>query len=53
MGGVYDAVAGFRANKYHGVDFSIRQKSGVIGIMETGAPVRQRARPGYSVRRAF
>jgi len=36
MGGVYDAVAGFRDNKYHGADFSIRQKSGVVGIMETG-----------------
>jgi porin len=36
MGGVYNAVAGFRANKYHGVDFSIRHDSGVIGIMETG-----------------
>jgi len=36
MGGVYNAVAGFRANKFHGVDFSIRHNSGVIGIMETG-----------------
>ena len=36
MGGAYNAVAGFRANKFHGVDFSIRHNSGVIGIMETG-----------------
>ena len=36
MGGAYNAVAGFRANKYHGVDFSIRHNSGVIAIMETG-----------------
>ncbi len=34
MGGVYNAVAGFRANKFHGVDFSIRERSGVIGIGE-------------------
>jgi len=36
MGGVYNAVAGFRANRFHGVDFSIRHNSGAIGIMETG-----------------
>jgi porin len=36
MGGVYNADAGFRANASHGVDFSIRHNSGVIGIMETG-----------------
>jgi len=36
MGGVYNAVAGFRANKFHGVDFSIRPNSGVIGIGEVG-----------------
>jgi len=36
MGGVYNADAGFRANKFHGVDFSIRHDSGVVGIMETG-----------------
>lgn len=36
MGGVYNAYAGFRANKFHGVDFSIRHNSGVVGIMETG-----------------
>ena len=36
MGGVYNTVAGFRANKFHGVDFSIRPNSGVVGIMEAG-----------------
>ena len=36
MGGVYNAVEGFRANKFHGVDFSIRHNSGVIGIGEVG-----------------
>ena len=36
MGGVYNAYAGFRANKYHGVNFSIPHDSGVVGIMETG-----------------
>ena len=36
MGGVYNAVAGFRDNRFHGVDFSIRHDSGVIGMMETG-----------------
>jgi porin len=36
MGGVYNAVQGFRANKYHGVDFSIRDDSGVVGIGELG-----------------
>src|SRR5262249_8841559 len=36
MGGVYNAVAGFRANRFHGVDFSIRHNSGVIGIGEVG-----------------
>ena len=36
MGGAYNAVAGFRANQFHGVDFSIRPNSGVIGMMETG-----------------
>ena len=36
MGGVYNAVAGFRANEFHGVDFSIRHNSGVIGIVEAG-----------------
>lgn len=35
-GGVYNAVSGFRANRFHGVDFSIDHDSGVIGIMETG-----------------
>ena len=36
MGGVYNALAGFRANRFHGVDFSIRHNSGVIGIGEVG-----------------
>jgi porin len=36
MGGVYNSDAGFRANAAHGIDFSIRHNSGVIGIMETG-----------------
>jgi porin len=36
MGGVYNAVAGFRANRFHGVDFSIRHNSGAIGIGEVG-----------------
>src|SRR5262249_40039106 len=36
MGGTYDAIAGFRANRFHGVDFSIRDDSGVIGIGEVG-----------------
>src|SRR5262249_19234547 len=33
MGGVYNAFAGFRANKYHGVNFSIPHNSGVIGMV--------------------
>ena len=41
MGGVYNAVAGFRANEFHGVDFSIRHNSGVIGIVEAGVMPEQ------------
>ena len=41
MGGVYNAIAGFRANKFHGVDFSIRHNSGVIGIVEAGVMPEQ------------
>ena len=36
MTGVYNTRAGFRANKYHGVDFSIRHDSGAIVITELG-----------------
>jgi porin len=36
MGGTYNTRAGFRANRFHGVDFSIRDDSGVIGIGEVG-----------------
>ena len=36
MTGVYDAVAGFRRNRYHGVDFRIRHDSGVAVMQELG-----------------
>jgi porin len=41
MGGVYNSIAGFRANKFHGVDFSIRHDSGVVGIVEAGVMPEQ------------
>jgi Carbohydrate-selective porin len=34
MTGVYNAYADFRANRYHGVDFSIRHDSGVAVLQE-------------------
>lgn len=36
MGGAYNTFGNFRDNKYHGVDFSIRDDSGVLGIGEVG-----------------
>jgi porin len=36
MTGVYDAFSEFRANRYHGVDFSIRHDSGVAVMQEFG-----------------
>src|SRR5207247_1633978 len=36
MTGVYDAFSRFRANRYHGVDFSIRHDSGVAVMQEFG-----------------
>src|SRR5262249_60517813 len=36
MTGVYDTLAGFRKNRYHGVDFSIRHDSGVAVMQEFG-----------------
>jgi len=36
MGGAYNTRDGFRENRFHGVDFSIRPESGVIGIGELG-----------------
>ena len=36
MTGVYDAYSDFRANRYHGVDFSIRHDSGVAVMQEFG-----------------
>jgi porin len=36
MTGVYNAYADFRANRYHGVDFSIRHDSGVAVMQEFG-----------------
>ena len=36
MTGVYNAFSRFRENQYHGVDFSIRQKSGVAVLQEFG-----------------
>jgi porin len=36
MGGTYNTHAGFRENRFHGVDFSIYPDSGVIGIGEVG-----------------
>jgi porin len=41
MGGVYNAISGFRANRFHGVDFSIRHNSGVIGVIEGGVMPEQ------------
>jgi porin len=36
MTGVYNAFPDFRANRYHGVDFSIRHDSGVAVMQEFG-----------------
>lgn len=36
MAGAYNAFAPFRANRYHGVDFSWRKESGVVAIGEVG-----------------
>ena len=34
MTGVYDAYADFRANRHHGVDFSIPHRSGGVAVMQ-------------------
>ena len=36
MGGTYNTFAGFRENRFHGVNFDIPDDSGVIGIGEVG-----------------
>ncbi len=36
MGGTYNTRAGFRENRFHGVDFDIHHDSGVMGIGEVG-----------------
>jgi len=49
MTGAYNTRDGFRSNKYHGVDFSVRQDSGVAIMEELGyspAPLRQLGYPG-------
>ena len=49
MTGVYNTYLHFRDNKFHGVDFSVRQNSGVAIMEELGyspEPLRQLGYPG-------